>query len=135
MTQCPTCNVPLRFVVECNVDIDVCDACHGVWLDPGELDSLSNSSGFTPREFSADELFDLKCPRCSTREFASVRTELGAFARCSRCGGVFVGGETLDCIAKCDRSLLPSKQAAESVVMSADAIGGLLDLLWLFVHH
>lgn len=53
MTQCPFCNTPLRLIVERNVDIDVCDDCHGVWLDPGELDCLSDSNRFTPREFRA----------------------------------------------------------------------------------
>jgi len=135
VTQCPFCTTPLRLVVECDVDIDVCDKCHGVWLDAGELDALADSNDFAPRDFSADELHHLKCPRCSKCDFATITTGLGSIARCADCGGVFVGGETLDCLSKCERSALPSTQTAETVVMSADVLSGLAELLWLFTHH
>lgn len=135
MTQCPSCNKPLRMVVERDVEIDVCDQCHGVWLDAGELDALADDNDVAPRDFSADDIHDLKCPRCSKRDFATITLEIGSFARCADCGGVFVGGETLDCLSKSERSALPSKHADETVVMSASVLSGLVDLLWFFTHH
>ena len=46
MTQCPSCNEPLRLVIESGIEIDVCDECLGVWLDPGELTSLGKDFAF-----------------------------------------------------------------------------------------
>ena len=118
MTQCPSCNQPLRLVIESGVDIDVCDKCLGVWLDPGELTSLANDLTFSPRRFDADAASDLKCPRCDTRHFATAETDLGQFTRCTDCGGLFVSGETLDALAQSEPStadapnLLPTKQTA-----------------------
>jgi Zn-finger nucleic acid-binding protein len=135
VTRCPSCTTPLRQVVECDVEIDVCDKCHGVWLDAGELDTLAENNDFSPCDFSADEIHDLQCPRCSKRHFATITTGIGTFARCADCGGVFAGGETVDCLSESERSELPSKQTEKTIVMSADVLSSLLDLLWLFTHH
>lgn len=130
MTACPACNVPLRLVVEQDVELDVCDECHGVWLDPGELDALSDTSDFSSRGFNADQIAELNCPRCSTRTFKEAETAVGAFTRCSNCQGVFVSGDTLDCIAGSERRGLLSKKTAEAGIVSVD----LIDLLWFFTH-
>ena len=116
MTECPSCRAPMRLVVESDVDIDVCDDCHGVWLDPGELDALADSQSFSPRDFTSDQLGTLKCPRCRTRKFASIHMPFGVLTRCADCGGVFVGGETLDCITKCERSELKGSKMAETML-------------------
>jgi Zn-finger nucleic acid-binding protein len=134
MTLCPTCNLPLRLVVELKVDIDVCDKCHGVWLDAGELDRLSDSTDFADRDFAAGELLDMNCPQCFEKEFVTIKTDVGSFAKCSKCGGVFVGGETLDCIAKFDRSPLSRRPTAETTAMPPEIISGLIELLWFFAH-
>ena len=73
---------------ESGVDIDVCDECHGVWLDPGELDALANTTQLMPRQFAADDLSDLKCPRCFTLAFAQIEHGIwivGEMRRLWRC--------------------------------------------------
>jgi Zn-finger nucleic acid-binding protein len=37
---CPACGAELHTVVRQGVEIDRCPACHGVWLDRGELEKL-----------------------------------------------------------------------------------------------
>ena len=135
LTQCPLCYAPFRLVTESGIEIDVCDICNGVWLDAGELDSLADSRKFVPHSFSADELTDFRCPRCKIRDFARIETDLGNFAFCTQCKGMFVGGDTLDQIAKTERSLLPSKAVAETVIATPDLILSMFDLLWLFGNH
>ena len=41
LVQCPRCNVAMREREKGNVVIDICPQCRGVWLDPGELERLS----------------------------------------------------------------------------------------------
>jgi ribosomal protein L31 len=38
--QCPRCDGRLHERATKTVTIDVCDKCHGVWLDAGELEML-----------------------------------------------------------------------------------------------
>ena len=40
--SCPVCEMPL-YAVKCNgflVEIDLCNVCHGIWLDKGEFDKI-----------------------------------------------------------------------------------------------
>jgi len=136
MTQCPSCNEPLRLVVDSGVDIDVCDKCLGVWLDPGELTTLASEQTFSARQFDPEATSCLKCPRCNTRRFGWVDTDFGRFTRCADCGGLFVGGETIDALAKSEPSasnpnpkLLPSKETA---VMTTNLLSSVAELLQLF---
>ena len=39
--QCPKCDGTLEGVIHDGVEIDVCKACGGAWLDAGELEQLS----------------------------------------------------------------------------------------------
>ena len=41
-TKCPKCDGTLHEVNFENIKIDVCDKCHGVWLDAGELAQVTN---------------------------------------------------------------------------------------------
>lgn len=38
---CPRCHITLDRRVRGGVEIDVCGTCRGIWLDAGELDSLT----------------------------------------------------------------------------------------------
>jgi len=38
---CPRCGIDLKQVERLGVTIDVCEQCGGIWLDKGELESLS----------------------------------------------------------------------------------------------
>ncbi len=59
--NCPKCDGSLVETNYENVKIDVCDKCHGVWLDSGELaqimhkdeNSSGDSSWFGNRKFRA----------------------------------------------------------------------------------
>ena len=37
---CPNCNTSMQNVSRSGVEIDMCPACRGVWLDRGELEKL-----------------------------------------------------------------------------------------------
>ncbi len=38
--RCPKCGLPLQEVKFKKIDVDVCFACHGVFLDQGELEHI-----------------------------------------------------------------------------------------------
>jgi ribosomal protein L31 len=40
--QCPKCDGTLHATDFENIKIDVCDQCHGVWLDAGELAQITH---------------------------------------------------------------------------------------------
>ncbi len=42
--RCPKCGLPLQEVKIKHVDVDVCFACHGVFLDQGELEHIIKAS-------------------------------------------------------------------------------------------
>ena len=39
---CPVCGSIMTTVKRYDVEIDICDNCHGVWLDRGELNKIIN---------------------------------------------------------------------------------------------
>ncbi|MBI3894392.1 MAG: zf-TFIIB domain-containing protein [Acidobacteria bacterium] len=39
--HCPKCGTPLQEEVLHDIAVDICPACHGVWLDDGELGKLT----------------------------------------------------------------------------------------------
>ena len=52
--KCPHCHASMKPQRRHGVELDVCPACRGVWLDRGELDEILNrSSRFT--EVKADD--------------------------------------------------------------------------------
>jgi Zn-finger nucleic acid-binding protein len=81
------------------VEIDHCIACHGTWLDEGELEQILTLAGIT----TADRLEELersgdgragrrRCPRCprKLREVAAgVEQEL-LLDRCPQCRGLWL---------------------------------------------
>jgi len=41
--HCPRCATPTLYRQRrCNIDVDVCRTCQGIWLDRGELETLTN---------------------------------------------------------------------------------------------
>ena len=38
---CPRCNVLLNEIAKAGVLVDLCDTCHGLWLDRGELEKIA----------------------------------------------------------------------------------------------
>ena len=53
--KCPKCDGTLHETVYENIKIDVCDGCHGVWLDSGELAQIAhheeNKGGWLDKYF------------------------------------------------------------------------------------
>jgi uncharacterized protein len=43
--RCPKCHGPMRSYVRNGVHIEQCDSCRGIFLDYGELESLSQIEG------------------------------------------------------------------------------------------
>jgi Zn-finger nucleic acid-binding protein len=105
--NCPRCGHPLRAARADDVELDVCDACHGAWLDHGELcqvlahafpgvatavmDTVLHGAMAAGRTSHPPP----RCPRCRTPlhpcSFGStdLRVEL---ARCSSGHGVWLDG-------------------------------------------
>ncbi len=117
------------------VEIDICDTCHGVWLDPGELDQISDLRRFVNRSFGDSELSNLKCPHCSTRTFGMVETARGTFAICITCKGVFVGGKTIEQLAGMAEESKAGTTAMDVIVEVPNLLSLLSDLVWLFSSH
>src|SRR3954467_6286452 len=42
MPDCPGCHSGLRLYKVESIDVDLCEACMGVWLDKGELDQVKS---------------------------------------------------------------------------------------------
>lgn len=40
---CPVCGAEMNTVSRYDVEIDICNKCHGVWLDRGELNKIVDS--------------------------------------------------------------------------------------------
>ncbi len=85
--DCPACHNPMELDFDHGVEIHRCIGCAGLWLDPGELDSMVKDQG--PAEANVAKLREgmkdlrvstgpvryRKCPRCnvvmSRRNFGS----------------------------------------------------------------
>ena len=55
--ECPRCDGKLEGIVFDGVEIDVCNACGGAWLDAGELEQLSKreTGGWLSRLWKREE--------------------------------------------------------------------------------
>lgn len=69
--MCPKCREPLIVVELEGVEVDHCLACHGTWLDAGELELLMERAGLRPRRWDealraagAGKPGARRCPRC-----------------------------------------------------------------------
>ena len=99
--KCPKCEVELAESYlgdHKSVVSDICPKCQGVWLDKGELDSLSSGGEGLLFEVVSSAPKNLKCPRCQ-KELESVSPE-GAkeiiIDRCSSCNRFWLDKGELD---------------------------------------
>lgn len=123
---CPRCHKPLTASLEPGpngrVEIDVCQSCHGVWFDGGELALLTrvgNSEVFDLRSplFEGDtpsvpcprhaeiKMFERELATARVRAMAGVATGNGAAAplkidQCPKCQGLWFDGGELDALTK-----------------------------------
>ena len=142
MLSCPSCCGDMRSVIESGIEIDVCDACNSIWLDPGELNQLSRrwnkdrSSNKEVFSLSVDEttvrpheLAELSCPRCACQEFCDIGYRDMQMSRCDGCGGVHIDHENLErmrsasqAVHAADRSKDGSKSTDNSTNMREPSV-------------
>jgi Zn-finger nucleic acid-binding protein len=111
--NCPSCRGRLRPVDYEGVEIDACDACHGEWLDAGELKKIVDRRRveFDQRERQAvaqaakitpvalgDVARSLVCPKCgATTGPINYGGDTGIIIdRCTGCGGIWLDGGELE---------------------------------------
>jgi uncharacterized protein len=111
--NCPRCGSALKTVTYDGVEVEVCTACKGEWLQAGELEKIveHHDEVFTPAEIQSldavnQEIFtnenldhdELNCPAC-----ANVRMEHFNYGdtsgiilhKCSECGGIWMDKDQL----------------------------------------
>ena len=100
MPDCPLCQTSMRLVKHVDLEIDVCDTCHGIWLDPEEFKFLHKLAASLSDSESAVDSWNFKCPGCESRDSQGISTELGTAHRCISCLGVFLPRELLEGTSK-----------------------------------
>ena len=95
MADCPICRNSMRVVNRDDLELDVCDSCEGVWLDPHEFVQLNKLKESLSRVSSEPDAWNFKCPSCGISERDVVTTEFGGVIRCLGCSGVFVPRQLL----------------------------------------
>jgi len=101
---CPKCqDLELQTETLAGVTVDSCPRCGGVWLDAGELDTLSTLGWAEVRALAAGRLSpeqDQKrgnCPRDQSpllRVYSAQQQAL-VLDRCGQCGGIWLDGGEL----------------------------------------
>lgn len=133
--KCPACRVDMRIVLERGAEIDVCDRCHGIWLDRGELSTLlSLKRGWNPLAAKSGGETDehaLKCPSCDASQFRLVSHHDNEIRVCETCSGTFVDSKTLDRLDP-TASAPPTKERFQSFNINASVVEGLIELLAFF---
>lgn len=132
MTHCPACKVTMRVVMESGVSIDVCDICHGVWLDAGELDRLTHNADFPSHRLEHSTALQLECPQCAKDSFARVETPNASFVICVDCKGVFVSGSTFDELTAQKSGSEPRSKVENAVLETPGILASLGDILMFF---
>jgi len=74
--NCPRCKLPLQKVDYEGVEVDMCNACWGFWLDTGELEEILRNRDLSFSEDEKDTVLDIReassrgptapapCPSC-----------------------------------------------------------------------
>ena len=114
----------MRLVEHEGLEIDVCDACHGIWLDPDEFQFLPKLAASLSAPKNPADGWNFKCPGCESRDAKPISTELGSAHRCGSCFGVFIPRELL-----ADESLVSDNDPKPDANWIRDAGGPLTDLL------
>ncbi len=96
---CPKCLADMTEIDQQGVKVDVCQGCHGIWLDAGELAQLTGVDEDIPRHPDTIEAGDRYlevstyiCPRCQG-SFETFEYRPGTelyIDRCTSCHGIFL---------------------------------------------
>jgi Zn-finger nucleic acid-binding protein len=90
---CPVCGKPLTSKTVQEVEIELCQDCHGVWLDEGKLKRLSGLDAQIGRV--------MKCSNCSTAMQTKTVTDV-EIDICPKCSGIWLDSGELEKIAGID---------------------------------
>jgi len=96
--KCPKCTAGMETVSFDGIDVERCNACHGLWFDALEHEDLRRLDGSevlddglpeVGRAFNTEPT--LRCPACagSMVRMVDVRQSHLWFESCSSCHGVF----------------------------------------------
>jgi uncharacterized protein len=133
---------------EGDVAVDRCPTCEGVWLDPGELQTLQENSDIPSADLDdVDVIADayemarqnarpgIACPRCAqaleAAEYAYCSRIL--IDRCTKCGGIWLDAGELEALQKFfKRETRPRERfwatlREASRVCGGGLLGGLID--------
>lgn len=131
MTNCIQCDLEMRRVVESGVSIDVCDGCHGTWLDSGELQSLTGYESAVRDSHSAQPNSASRCPRCRNHGLATATALSETVLQCTHCEGIFVDGAVLDrLLGHCENSSV-IRGTGGTLTVTAELLNGLAEFLRL----
>lgn len=109
---CPNCNEPLLVLEYEHIEVDYCDDCRGVWLDPEELSLLfSGDAGWEAalRPASGEALVkerDKHCPICrSAMQKRSAGSAMPVITDlCPRGHGVWLDAGELHALVSADEA-------------------------------
>ena len=87
---CPNCRLAMVEYAHAGVLLDLCQKCHGLWFDAGELRKVEDITQFTGGEDRSRP--SRPCARCSGRLHERLLGSGGDLRidECGRCGGVFL---------------------------------------------
>ena len=119
-----------------NIEIDRCGSCSGIYLDKGELMTLTGNRPLhhlTTKHLGIDSGSELLCPSCGSvmddEHPGGVEIDV-----CLQCNGVWLDKKELDLLKELDSSILkalsPEKMAELYDAEQSVPTGGLFS--WLF---
>lgn len=104
--QCPKCNHEMEQVLVCNIIVDRCTGCQGIWFDNDEHERLRSvpgsqaiDSGDSRLGKELNQMAEIDCPICSARLVPMVDVDQPHiwYEKCCSCQGVFFdAGEFTD---------------------------------------
>ncbi|MCP4148425.1 MAG: zf-TFIIB domain-containing protein [bacterium] len=115
--NCPRCDVQMKVdglenhspgVTTTGIEIDVCNSCHGIWFDKGELAQAENVFELTGYEFrkipgSKEQNVQMDCPKCNKNKMDKIenkRDKKVIMDVCPDCKGVWLDGGEIEAVQK-----------------------------------
>ena len=94
---CPKCQLAMATYEQAGVTLDLCQRCHGLWFDRGELEKVEHL-GVELVRLQSSVVAPRPCPRCSGRlnEAKLAGSDGLLLDECDRCGGLFFDAGELD---------------------------------------
>src|SRR5690349_7981457 len=110
--RCPGCGSGMQLFLAEEAEVDRCLFCGGIWLDKGELESLTRRTIPPGRE----RVRGLRpCARCEDVQLDRTTVFKIEVDACSQCGGVYLDESELQRIAGKEKPLLPLQKSSPPV--------------------